>query len=172
MKIVSIFEDSLFAICYGDGSLNEFDKLMDLWTNVAYLKEFAVNNKVVDVAQFVEDRLAEADKLQDKLDEIMSNHDPLEKYFMPLYNSETGFKILSLQKGKLSKSKLRIYAIKIDENMFLITGGAIKMSQEMKDHDDTKNELDKLNTAQQYLKSQGIFDYDSFFELLNEENDH
>jgi hypothetical protein len=171
MKIVSIFEDSLFAICYGDGSLNEFDKLMDLWTDVAYLKEFAVKNKVRDVAQFVEDRLAEADKLQDTLDDMMKNHHPLERYFMPLHNHESGFKILSLQKGKLSKSKLRIYAIKIDENMFLITGGAIKMSQEMKDHEDTKNELEKLNAAQQYLKSQGVFNNDSFFELLNEEHE-
>ena len=171
MKIVSIFEESLFAICYGDDSINEFDRLMDLWTDVEYLKEFAVKNEVADVAQFVEKRLAEADKLQDTLDHIMSNLNPLEQYFMPLYNNEIGFKILSFQKGKIPKNKLRIYAIKIDENMFLITGGSIKMSLEMKDHDDTLNELTKLNNAKQYLKSKGVFNTDSFFELLNEEND-
>ncbi|MBC7747923.1 MAG: hypothetical protein H7Z76_04965 [Methylotenera sp.] len=171
MKIVSIFEDNLFAICYGNYAINEFERLMDLWTDVAYLKEFAVQNNVVDVAQFVEDRLAESDKLQDALDDIMNGHQPLEKYFMPLHNNETGFKILSLQKGKLSKNKLRIYAIKIDENMFLITGGAIKMSLEMKDHIGTLEELKKLNIAQQYLKTKDVFDNDSFFEFLNEENE-
>lgn len=171
MKIVSIFEGSLFAICYGDGTINEFDRLMDLWTNVEYLREFAIKNKVVDVAQFVENRLAEADKLQDTLDDIMNNLDPLEQYFMPLHNNETGFKILSFQKGKLPKNKLRIYAIKIDESCFLITGGAIKMSLEMKHHEDTREELKKLNIAKQYLEVNDVFNDDSFFELLNEEND-
>ena len=56
----------------------------------------------------------------------------------------------------------------LDENCFVITGGAIKMSQKMQDHPDTNNELEKLMEARRYLKSNDVFDDDSFFELLTE----
>ncbi|NLA24310.1 MAG: hypothetical protein GX879_05015, partial [Bacteroidales bacterium] len=67
------------------------------------------------------------------------------------------------------ENQLRYYAIKIDDNCFLITGGAIKMSQKMQEHPDTNNELKKLNKAKEYFKEIGVFDAESFYELLNEQ---
>ncbi|WP_017258502.1 hypothetical protein [Pedobacter arcticus] len=171
MKIVSIFEDYLFSFCYGNGTINEYDRLMELWTDVDYLKNFAIKNHIHSIKEFVLERLEEADELQDILYQIEQKTQRLESYFMPLHNHEIGFKILSLQKGKIPKNKLRIYAVKIDEHCFVITGGAIKMSQKMDDHEETKNELIKLNFAQQYLKANDVYDSGSFFELLTEEND-
>ena len=76
---------------------------------------------------------------------------------------------MAFQKGKLKENILRYYAIKLDENCFVITGGAIKMSQTMQEHPDTTNELKKLEKARAYLKQNGVFDEDSFFELLIEQ---
>lgn len=168
MKIVSIFAEKLFAFHYQDEVDNEFDRLMELWTNPQYLKKFAEDNGKVNVETYVLDRLADADEIQDVLEEIATDKRPLEHYFKPLYDTETGFKILSLQKGKLINNHLRIYALKIETGCFVITGGAIKMSQAMQDFPDTQNELNKLKAAKRYLKDNGVLDRDSFFELLRE----
>lgn len=173
MKIVDIFVEEfpghLYAFVYTDSETNEYDRLMDLWTDVSYLRTFAKENKVEDINQFTKDRLSDAEKIQNLIDELLSNSEPLEHYFKALNNHETGIKILSLQKGKSSKSDgLRIYAVKIDVNCFVITGGAIKMSQTMQDHPDTNNELKKIKKAQNFLKENGVLDRDSFYEFIIE----
>lgn len=168
MKIVSIFAQELFAFHYDDEQNNEFDRLLDLWTDVAYLMQYAKKNKIKDIQPFVEKILSDANEIEDLLEEITKNKKTLGLYFKPLDNKETSYKILSLQKGKINKNILRIYAIRIDDNLFVITGGAIKMSHYMNQHPDTANELIKLNAAQSFLCENGVFDCDSFFELQNE----
>lgn len=174
MEIVDILAERLFSFVYkvegADGdSINEFDRLMNLWTDVSYLRQYAINNKVFDINQFIHNRLQDAENIQDLLEEIALDTHPLEYYFRPLNNYETDTKILSLQKGKTSnKDGLRLYAVRIDDNCFVITGGAIKMSQAMQDHPDTSRELSKIKRAQAYLQKNGVFDSDSFYEFKNE----
>lgn len=168
MKIVSIFAEKLFTFHYQDEVDNEFDRLMELWTDVQYLKMFAGDNGIAEVETFVNKIIDNAFEIQDVLEDIANNKRQLGHYFKPLTDTETGFKILSLQKGKLINNQLRIYTIKIEEECFVITGGAIKMSQAMQDFPDTQIELDKLNAAKRYLNDNGVFDIDSFFELLSE----
>ncbi|MBU2018699.1 MAG: hypothetical protein KJ941_03550 [Bacteroidetes bacterium] len=178
MKIVDIFAEEspnrLYAFVYKkEGStqyhLNEYDRLMDLWTDVNYLRQYGKKYKVENVNQFVKNRLQDAENIQDLLEELIHTPEPLEQYFQALYNSETGTKILSLQKGKVSRRDgLRIYAVKIDADCFVITGGAIKMSQLMDDHPDTKEELIKIKKAKDYLKANNVFDSESFYEFLIE----
>lgn len=173
MKIVDIFAEQLFSFVYktdeGKYDKNEYDRLMDLWTDISYLRNYAKSNNVSNINRFVNKRLRDAENIQDFLDELTENEEPLEYYFRPLYNDEIGVKILSLQKGKVSeRDGLRLYAIKIDVNCFVITGGAIKMSKAMQEHPDTMNELLKIKKAQDYLKDNGVIDDDSFYEFKNE----
>jgi len=173
MKIVDIFAEQLYSFVYKDDDgfydLNEYDRLLDLWTDVSYLRTYAKNNKVKDINQFVNNRLEDAEQIEDVLEEIVNNEQPLEYYFRPLYDTEIGVRILSLQKGKASrKNGLRLYAIKIDDNCFVITGGAIKMSQTMQGHPDTSKELPKLDRAKAFLKNNGVLDRDSFYEFKSE----
>lgn len=65
---------------------------------------------------------------------------------------------------------MRLYAIKIDEDTFVITGGAIKLPLQhlMQDRAHTQLELSKLNKAKRYLEENGVNDNDSFYEFLNE----
>lgn len=168
MKIVDIFAKTLFAFHYVGEADNEYDRLMDNWTDVSYLRKYAKSNAIQNVNQFVKDKLKDAEQIQDLLEEITTNKEPLEYYFRTLFDNESGIKTLSLQKGKIERNGIRLYAVKIDENCFVITGGAIKMSQAMQDHPDSNNELTKIKAAKTYLQENTIVDKDSFYELINE----
>ena len=168
MKIVRTFADQLFAFHYKNEADNEYDRLMELWTDVTFLTAYAKENNIVNVKKFVNDILQDAEQIQDFLENLNQNKEPYGFYFEPLQDSERK-KILAFQKGKIKKNRLRYYAIKLDDNCFVITGGAIKMSQTMQGHPDTDNELTKLKEARAYLKQNDVFDEDSFFELLIEQ---
>lgn len=161
-------QTSYLSFHYENEADNEYDRLMDLWTDVAYLREYAIMNNVSNVNEFIEDILHDAEQIQDFLENINQNKHPYGFYFEPLQDSERT-KMLALQKGKIRQNQLRLYAIKLDDNCFVITGGAIKMSQKMEDHPDTANELTKLKRARTYLNQNGVFDQDSFFELISEQ---
>lgn len=66
----------------------------------------------------------------------------LTTFFRPLHNQEYKTKLLSKQKGR--ENVLRMYAIKIDEDCFVITGGAIKLTQLVEEREHTQEELHKL----------------------------
>lgn len=165
MEIVCIFADQLFACHYEGEEDNEYDRLMELWTDVEFLSNYAKENNIPDVRKFVMNVLQGAEQIQNLLEEINQNKKPFTTYFEPLQYSEIN-RVLSLQKGKIRKNILRLYAIKLDDTCFLLTGGAIKMSQTMQGHPDTNRELEKLKQVRAYLKDNGVFDEDSFFELF------
>ena len=165
MKIVSIFAENLYAFHYTDERNNEFTRLMELWTDLNYLRSFAKINDIIDVKKFVNDILSDAEDIDDFLYHLHENIESFGTYFEPLQLSEYT-KVLSFQKGKIKRNQLRLYAIKIDKNCFVITGGAIKMSQTMQDHTDTNTELKKLRAAKVFLESKGVFDADSFYEII------
>lgn len=165
MKIVRIFADQLFAFHYEGEVDNEYDRLMELWTDMTFLKNYAQNNGIKDIMSFAKSILDDAEQIQDFLENINQNKEPYGFYFEPLQLSES-HKILAFQKGKIRQNRLRYYAIKLGDDCFVITGGAIKMSQTMQEHQDTDNELTKLRAARAFLNKNGVFDEDSFFELL------
>lgn len=169
MKIDSIFAENLFAFHYENEAENEYERLMNLWTDVEFLYSFAKNNQIPDIIFFVENILKDAEEIQDILEKISTNDEPLGYYFEPLKLSEN-YRILSLQKGKRPGRRLWLYAIKIDTNCFVITGGAIKMSQKMKEHSHTATELEKLEWARNFLIEKGVVNEDSFYELLREDD--
>ncbi len=168
MKIVNIFANKLFAFQYENQIDNEYDRLMELWTNIDFLRNYANNNNIKDNVNFVNDILSDAEQIQDFLDDINQKNDPYGYYFEPLQDSEKT-RILALQKGKIKRNSLRFYAIKMDVNCYVITGGAIKMSQTMQEHPDTVTELNKLKKARVFFDLKGIINEESFYELLIEQ---
>jgi hypothetical protein len=175
MKIIAIFEPKLFTIHYENEQNNEFERLMNLWTDVSFLNEFAKTNKIVnprDIRNFIKEILEDTERFDDFMASIENNQNSIAVFFRPLDDLETGAKILSLQKGKLKRSFLRLYAIKIDEETFLITGGAIKIVHKMKESEMLLNEVRKLNIVRDYLNKNGIFDNDSFYEFKLEQDEN
>lgn len=170
MKIVPIFEEKLYAFEFIE-NLNVLDELLNLWNDPSYLFQFVkenieiqkgksihdIINQIIDDANYIDDLLIEID------------NDPkrtLDEFFKPLHNHE--FREITLSKQKGRKSCLRIYAIRISKNLFVITGGAIKFHHLNKDKENTSREMQILTICRDYLKSKGVGDDDSFFELINE----
>jgi hypothetical protein len=80
--------------------------------------------------------------------------------FKPLHRNDsfnnqlcTQSKAYGIENGS---SWLRMYAIRLGENQYLITGGCIKLTQAMQDRPHTELELHKLKEESNYLKNQGF----------------
>lgn len=172
MKIVPIFAQRLWALHYDGEVDNEYDRLMILWTDPSYLKSFLEANQLdlppgKTIHEMINHLYKDSETLDDGLIELSHDHNQkIETFFKPLYNSEYLVSILSKQKAR--KNYLRLYAIRIDSDCFVITGGAIKLTQTMNERPHTQMELEKLEGVRTYLQKGGVSDLDSFFEFLSD----
>lgn len=167
MKFACIFENQLYSFHYDEYNENEYDRNLNLWSNTAYLFEFAKENNIQDIVAFVDEIYDNLEELEDLINEIAESSGQFKRLFITLEHSETN-KTISLRKGKINHNRLRLYAIKLIDELFIITGGAIKISQRMQDHPSTAQELSKLSEARIYLDINDTHNKDAFFELIAE----
>jgi len=166
MKIVPIFASYLYSFQFKEGS-DELSSLFDFWTNQEELRTyFQVHQDVLtyyhtDIEEAIGQTIENAESLYDLLSENKKNLDGL---FQPL--SANSFSVKQLPHYKSRRKWLRIYAIKIESNYYVITGGAIKQLQTMQDHPDTNAEFIKLKKCRDYLISNGVFDPDSLIDFI------
>jgi hypothetical protein len=86
----------------------------------------------------------------------------LQHVFKPLDNRESNITELQLSKASVKtrarkNPKLRIYAVRIGENTYVVTGGAIKLTHKMDERPHTQRQLSKLISVKDWLKREGIF---------------
>jgi len=172
MKIFSIFGQKIYAVQHHNEQQNELARLMVAWIDPIYLYKFLKENeKDLDrnsIREIVNTITEDAYTLDKKLDSLSKASNPaFETFFKQLNNSEFQVTTLSKRKGRINY--LRLYAIKIDNNCFIITGGAIKLTHLMKDRKHTNDELKKLEKCKQHLQGNGVFDIDSLKDFLNEQ---
>lgn len=183
MKFVRIIPkyNHLWAVKSPNEEVDELTLLFRKWNNAEYLLDFFMANledlkdffKIERLDQAVEDTLEDAEALEELvLDFPYTEH--LDELFKPLDITDTRMSELTREKARncdrdRHASWLRIYAIRLESNVYVITGGAIKLSRTMQEREHTALELDKLNRCKAYLKANGVFDQDSFVELTNEE---
>ena len=181
MKIINTFAivpESLYAVQYQDEKLNEFRRLFQKWNDIEYLENFFNAHKVdlqrefwrdISVKEAVFSTKKEAKILEQKLIQIAENgktdrYDTLSSLFKPLYDNT--IRIEKFEKNKVKGLRnpnwLRIYAIRLDANLFVISGGAIKLTPTMNEREHLQMELQKLDTTQKYLRE----DNDDAFELF------
>jgi hypothetical protein len=173
MKIVAIFDTRLFSFRFPGEEENELNRLLNLWNDPQYVFQFIRANitdapqniSTLQLTNLISDDGNEIDDLLSKLGKDLKGN--FEVFFKQLNNNEYQSKTLSKRKGR--KNYLRLYALKIDTNCFVITGGAIKFTHLMEDRKHTKTELQKMETCRQFLKSQGIYDEESLYEYIKEE---
>lgn len=171
MKIDAIFMQKLYAFRYKGSKTNELKKLLRLWNDASYIYEFLKINQddlpqgktIEEIADIIADNVSD---LEEIIRYVTVGGAPLEHFFKPLSNQEYQSKTLSQQKGR--EQYLRLYAIKIDDDCFVITGGAIKFTHLMQDRPHTLDQLHLLKQCRDYLTTNSVFDRDSFYELLNE----
>lgn len=91
----------------------------------------------------------------------------LNEVFIPL-NNYGGPDTLIPTKGKPVEPRepwVRLYAVKVSENLFLFTGGTIKLGRYMDDDAATRKEKAKLNRLRDCLKAKGMYDEEAYTEL-------
>lgn len=128
---------------------------------------FAVVNESLLTVKFHGKEKDELANLFDNWTDVEWKTDPsntLQRLFKPLNDEETSIPALqeSKLKGSFNRSWLRIYAIRIGPNLFVITGGGIKLTHKMEQSLPLKEELLKLETTKEYLKELGIWDEDDY----------
>ena len=182
MKIVRIFGpreskeegEGLWSLEYEGNKLSEFEKLLDLWDDPEYMYQFCLEH-LADVRKkfgYAINPEAAADELMDEAEELLAflvrmakrQHfdDVLQHVFRPLNNFETNITVLQLSKASAKtkerrEPKLRVYAVRMGENSYLVTGGAIKLTDRMEDREHTKNELARLKLVRDWLRREGIY---------------
>src|SRR5690554_5790107 len=162
MKIIDTFaivKDSLYSVQYESEDLNEFAKCFELWNDPIYLREFFEQHKKDLDNEFWKGLTIEEAIIKTRDDARLFEEEIL-------YVAETGKtqRLETLSKGKIEKqfekdkakgmkrpSWLRIYAIRIEANLFVICGGAIKLSPTMNNRDHLLLELEKLEFTRDYL---------------------
>jgi len=68
--------------------------------------------------------------------------------------------------GIRKKTWLRIYALKFGDDKYIITGGTIKLTDNMSERDHTMEELRKLEECRRFIIDEKIVDEDGVIELL------
>lgn len=173
--------DHLWAVKNPDKEDDELTELFNKWNNVEYLLDFFTANMedlqgyfhIESLSEAIGDTLEDAQALEELiLDFPYTEH--LDELFKPLSIGDSRSMVLNREKARhwdrqRHASWLRIYAVRLDENIFVVTGGAIKLTRTMQEREHTMEELEKLNRCKSYLKANGVFDKESFVELTNEE---
>jgi len=142
--------------------LHEFQRLFNFWNDAIALNDFFeqyeedLQNPYWDgitIDEAITKTQKEAKKLKHILIEYAKNGKTknLSMLFKPL--SKGGYSSLEKDKVKASgpKTWIRLYAIRLDLNLFVVCGGAIKLRKTLNDRDYLLKELDKLEIAKQYL---------------------
>ena len=171
---------TLWAVRYDNCLDNVLDTILDQWNDVIWLRSFFKQNiedltsyfKITDVNEAIYDTIEDSERLQCLIMDISPNAD-LDKIFRPLENMRASEVMLSKEKAKVRNnprhaSWLRIYAIKLDPGIYIITGGAIKLTRTMQEREHTLVELARMEKVRRYLLDNDITDVDSFNDYLTE----
>jgi hypothetical protein len=174
-----IGDGRLWSVRYEGENDNALYQLFDQWNDVVWLRTFFKANRhdlisyfeITDVNTAIADTIEDSDKLENMLMNISQKED-LDRIFQPLsnYTRET---FLEKEKAKIfSRRKhaswLRIYAIKLSQGIFIITGGAIKLTATMQERNHTAKELVKIEQTRRFLINFGIIDDTGFTEYMKE----
>lgn len=170
----------LWAVRYDGEADNALYTLFEQWNDVVWLRSFFKANwqdltsyfKITDVNKAIYHTIEDSEHLECLILDISPDAD-LDKLFRPLENSRSGEMMLSKEKAKLKKyvqrpSWLRIYAIKLSTGIYIVTGGAIKLTATMQEREHTLAELHKMERVRQFLITKQIVDDEGFIDYLKE----
>ena len=177
MDLIPIFahpntKEGLHSVHFDEEKYCEFDRLLEQWTDVEFITEYCKKNEsylcssyfdnatVDDIIDRVENEATALYDFFDKFTDRSFENETcyLQQLFKPLDNREGHYYALQSSKFKHSNWKLfpdpilRLYAIRIGPNSYVITGGAIKFTYRMDEHPDTDKEDRKVKRVKDFLK--------------------
>lgn len=170
MKLCTIFADHLFSVKYDGSEKAVIHELFDKWEDTEYLYDyFEQHRDLVEKGpwkDYTSEKLAlmaveEGLEFFDRLCDIVS--DPTKSFddeFVFLNKESVEWQLVKYKSYgfphnwsvKLKRNALlRLYAIKIDTNQYVITGGGIKLVQEMHEMPELEVELNRLKRVRDWL---------------------
>jgi hypothetical protein len=177
MTFDKVIEDGrLWAVRYNHDKENALQKVLAQWSDASWLADFFTQNFDDLISYFritnIEDAIYQTMEDRDELSCIIMDISPdanLDQFFRPLENDRTQEMMLGKEKGRPHRrSWLRLYAIKLNVGVFIITGGAIKLTRTMQEREHTLLELEKMEKVRNFLIRERVFDEDSFTDYQKE----
>lgn len=170
----------LWAVRFEGEKDNELYKVLNNWADMVWLYDFFKENiddlsayfNITDIKVAVNDTIEDSERLRYIIMDISPDTD-LSRIFRPLNNNEASDVMLQKEKARLKReyghsSWLRLYAIKLIQGNYIITGGAIKLTATMQEREHTRQELVKIDKVRRYLLEENIIDDEGFIEYLSE----
>ena len=170
----------LWAVRYDGANDNELFRLFDQWNDVLWLRKFFKENindlstyfKITDINQAIIDTIEDSEILEGVILDISPEAD-LDLLFRLLSNNRTIAEMLEKMKTRGERTNchdswLRIYAIRLADGKYIITGGAIKLTATMQERPHTQLELDKIEKVRCFLLDEGIVDDEGFIDYISE----
>lgn len=175
MNIVKIHEGHLFSVKYDDREQDEYTRLLyNEWQDIFALTEFFyahkdyLNNNVwkkVSIPELaVRNVVNDANLLSDKFaklrhntdDGVRPDYDSHFKYLDGQYKNVYEYTPMKSY-GVSYPSFIRLYAIKIDNNCYIITGGGLKLSDNIDNSPGMGQRIyDEIERTKRYLTQNGI----------------
>ena len=190
MKIVRIFDDTktkppegLFSVCIDPekDQRDEFKILDDNLSDPEFLRNFFKKREAfigahpfygsITVREAIRrtrnDFFSLLRVFKDLAAEGINNETSgLVEIFKPLKKSEIFEPRLQKEKAKSShKSWVRVYALRVSQNFYIVTGGGIKLYKTMQEDEYLKTELAKIERVKQFLIENEMYDPEGFQEL-------
>lgn len=182
MEIEAIYPPYIYSIKYNDQKVNEFERLLEEWRDLDKMIAFFEKNREclkADIWSAISEPEAavlqvatEADDLEILLSELFDNteknkepnFDNYFKYLNGKYRFEYEY-VPMKSYGRCIPSLIRLYAIKMDKNRYLITGGGIKLCKTIQESPGLKDHvMQNIESVRSWLKENDIYTED---ELIN-----
>jgi hypothetical protein len=137
MEFVQIIEEynHLWAVKYPYKEYDELTQLFQQWNDAGFLLDFFMENlddlksyfHIERISTAIEDTFEDAQTLEELILDFPYTEN-LDQLFKPLSQSDTRIQELSREKArnwdrKQHSSWLRIYAIRLEPNVYVVTGG-------------------------------------------------
>lgn len=181
MEIVDIFavvKNKLLSVQFEPNDCDEFTLAFRNWNDTEYLEDFFENNKTdlqsgfygnISVEEAIFSTIEEAEVFEAtirrvaKIGKFKTQSSLQDLVFYPLHKNDQNY-ILQESKayGTGNKSWLRMYAVRISPECFVVSGSAIKLTETMGEQNHTAIELSKLKITASYLKENGLLEEDDF----------
>jgi len=182
MTFDKILEDGrLWAVRYDGKEDNCFEELFEQWYDMQWLKNFFKENlsdleaffHITDVYEAIMETMEDASRLECLMLDISPDAN-LDLLFRHLENNRFSEMTLGREKAKgdgihRHTSWLRIYAIKMEEGVYVVTGGAIKLTAKMAERSHTLSELAKLELVRNYFLDNGVYDKEGLSDYYKNE---
>lgn len=181
MKIDAIFavvKNKLLSVQFEPNDCDEFTLAFRNWNDTAYLEDFFETNKNdlqsgfygnISVEKAIFSTIEEATVFEEKIRRVAeigkfkTQSSLQDLVFYPLHKNDQTYQLQETRAyGTENKSWLRVFAVRLSPECFVVSGSAIKLTKAMGDKDHTAIELTKLKITAAYLKNNGLLDEEDF----------